>query len=210
MLDVVEGPRLPADPARAAAYDALLDEAIRRGGEIAYDLPHPRHEFLSHAVHRRGLLAHGSNRGDIAEFEPRPANDAGTVLVGLHAASDAIRPLYFATVARRPGRMGMYNGGFVIGRGGDLRRYYFFAITTDPDDPDSWTEGTVYLLPRRTFRRSHAEEWVSDVPVRPVAWLRVSPDDFPFRHATARFGEGESFGAIRRRFRDRAAASARP
>jgi hypothetical protein len=204
VLDVVQGPLLPADRARAAAFDALLDRAVRDGGEIPYDLPHPRHEFLSHAVHRRGLLAHGSNRGDIEEFEPRPANDAGTVLVGLHAASDAIRPLFFATVARRPGRMGTYNGGFVIGRGDRLRRYYFFATTTDPDDPESWTEGTVYLLPRRTFRHAFAEEWISDVPVRPVARLRVSPDDFPFRRATARFGEGESFGAIRRRFRRRA------
>lgn len=209
LLDTVEGPRPTVDPTRAAAYDALWDEAASAGGVIDYDLPYPGHEFLSYVVHRRGLLAHGSNRDDIEEFEARPANDAGTHLVGVYAAADAIRPLFFATVARGPGRQGQCNGCFMTGRGDGLRRHYFFAMTRDPDDPESWTDGTVCLLPRDTFEHSFAEEWISAAPVRPAARLRVTPDDFPFRRATVRFGEQEPLRQVRRRFRQRAESSRR-
>jgi hypothetical protein len=207
VLDMVEGPRLALDPARAAVYDALLERAVRGSGVIDYDLALPKHEFLSYLVHRRGLLAHGSNRDGIEEFEPRPANDLGTHLTGVYAASDAIRPMYFATVARGRGRQGLYNGAVVFGSGSALRRYYFFAILTDPADPASWTDGTVYLLPPDTFRHMHAEEWISDRPVRPLARLPVSPDDFPFRSSTVRFSEHEPFRQIRRRFRQQARAT---
>lgn len=195
---VVEGPRLQVDAERAAAYDALL----AAGGEIDYRLPHPKHEFLSYAVHRHGLLAHGSNAPDIEEFEPRPANEAGAVQLGVHGAADGIRPMYFATVARarRPGRHLMVNGCALAGRGDRLRRYYYFAISQDPDDPDSWCDGTVYLLPPARFRHLRADEWLSEVPVRPAAWLRVAPDDFPFRRSTVAVTWPEPIGRVRRRF----------
>jgi len=196
VLLMVEGPRLRVDAARAAAYDALL----AAGGDIDYRLPHPRHEFLSYAVDRHGLLAHGTNAPDVEEFEPRPANEAGATQLGVHGASDGIWPMYFATVARRPGLNLMVNGCRHTGRGDRLRRYYYFAISHDPDDPDSWTGGTVYLLPRDTFRRLRAEEWLSEVPVRPVARLRVGPDDFPFRRSTVRVHWPEPIGRVRRRF----------
>jgi hypothetical protein len=198
VLFMVEGPRLRVDAARAAAYDALL----AAGGEIDYCLPHPRHEFLSYAVGGHGLLAHGSNAHDIEEFEPRPANEAGAVQLGVHAAEDGIWPLYFATVARltRPGRLVLANGCVHAGSGDRLRRYYYFAISRDPDDPDTWTDGTVYLLPRGPFRHHRGQEWISDVPVRPAAWLRVRPDDFPFRRSTALYRWPEPSGPARRRF----------
>jgi hypothetical protein len=198
VLFVVEGPRLQVDAKRAAAYDALL----AKGGEIDYRLPYPRHEFLSYAVERGGLLAHGSCAPLIEEFEPRPANEAGAVQFGVHGASDGIWPLYFATVSRgaHPGPQVLVNGCMHIRRGGRLRRYYYFAISNDPEDPITWTDGFVYLLPRATFRRLRAEEWLSTVAVRPLAWLRVGPDDFPFRRSTAIYHWPESIGRARRRF----------
>lgn len=148
---------------------------------VDYRLPYPKHEFLSYLVHHRGLLAHGSNLDDIVLFEPRQANDAGTYLTGVYAADDGIWPMFFAVVARGGGR-----------------------LTNDPGDAASWTTGTVYLLPRETFRHIWGNEWVSDVPVRPVARLCVTPDDFPFRQATVRFSIGEPLWRIRRRFRKHA------
>ena len=197
-LFMVEGPRQDVDPERAAAYDALL----AGGGEIDYRLPYPRHEFLSYAVHCHDLLAHGSNAPDIAEFEPRPAGEAIAVQLGVHGAADGIWPMYFATVARltRPGSLLLSNGCVYTGRGDRVRRYYYFAISRDPDEPDTWTDGTVYLLPRDTFRRLRGQEWISEVPVRPRAWLRVSPDDFPFRRSTVRCVWPEPIGRTRRRF----------
>jgi hypothetical protein len=209
VLFMVKGPRLSVDAERAAAYDALLVA----GGEIDYRLPYPRHEFLSYAVHQHGLLAHGSNAPDIEEFEPRPANEAGAVQLGVHGASDGIWPMYFATVSRkRPGWLLQSNACYHVGSGDRLRRYYSFAISNDPDDADSWTDGTVYLLPRATFRRLRGEEWLSAVPVLPVARLRVAPDDFPFRHSTAQIHWPEPIGRARRRFwrRHRRLSSERP
>jgi len=201
-LDVVEGPPLVIGADRAATYDELL----RTGGLIDYRLPSPKHEFLSYAVARRGLLAHGSNRHDIEEFEPRPANEAGTIQLFVHAASDGIWPIYFATVARPAGRNVLVNGCAHVGRGDRLRRYYFFGISGNPDDDASWTDGMVYLLPGSTFRRHQGEEWISSTPVRPVARLRVTPDDFPFRRATVGVFWPEMPGRVRRRFRRRWAA----
>jgi len=198
VLFLVEGPRLEVDAERAAAYDALL----AGGGEIDYRLAHPRHEFLSYAVQRCGLLAHGSCAPLIEEFEPRPANEGGGIQFGVHAASDGIWPLFFATVSRgrHPGPQAVVNGCTHAGSGDRLRRYYFFAISNDPEDPVTWTDGIVYLLPRTTFRRLRAEEWLSEVPVRPLAWLRVGPDDFPFRRSTVIYRWQEPIGRTRRRF----------
>ncbi len=202
VLDVVEGPRLAMGPERAAAYDALFEEAVRTGGAVDYRLPHPRHEFLSYLVHGRGLLAHGSDRDDIEEFEPRPANEAGAIQLGVHAAADGIWPMFFATVARG-GRLVLSNGCYHVGSGDRLRRYYYFGFSRDPDDPASWTTGSVYLLSRDTFRRHLLQEWISDAPVRPLARLRVAPEDFPFRRSTVQVRWPEMPGRTRRRFRRR-------
>lgn len=204
LLDVVEGPRLVVDESRARQYDDALTAAAQGGGLVDYRLPYPKHEFLSYVVHHRGLLAHGSNLDDIVLFEPRQANDAGTYLTGVYAADDGIWPMFFAIVARGGGRLGLYNGSHHVGRGDRLRRFYLFSITKDPGDPASWTTGTVYLLPRETFRHIWGNEWVSDVSVRPLARLSVRPDDFPFRQATVRFSIGEPLWRIRRRFRKHA------
>lgn len=204
LLDVVEGPRLAVDESSARLFDDALTAAALTDGLVEYRLPYPKHELLSYLVHRRGLLAHGSNLDNIALFEPRESNDSGTYLTGVYAADDGIWPMFFATVARGGGRLGLCNGVLHIGGGARLRRFYLFSITKDPADPASWTEGTVYLLPRETFRHSWGNEWVSDVPVRPVARLCVTPEDFPFRQATVRFSIGEPLSRIRRRFRKQA------
>jgi hypothetical protein len=86
------------------------------------------------------------------------------------------------------------------GRGDRLRRYHFFAISNDPQDLVTWTDGIVYLLPSATFRRLRAEEWLSEVAVRPLAWMRVGPDDFPFRRSTVIYRWPEPVGRTRRRF----------
>ena len=74
------------------------------------------------------------------------------------------------------------------------RRRYFFAIDTDPAATESWTDGTVYLLPPDSFEQTYDAEWISPAPVRPRARLAVSRADFPyadrvFRH---RFGESDA------------------
>jgi hypothetical protein len=124
LLDIVEGPRLAVDGSKARLFDDALTVAGQGDGLVDYRLPHPKHEFLSYVVHRRGLLAHGLNLDNIVLFEPREANDSGTYLTGVYAADDGIWPMFFATVARGGGRLGLYNGAHHIGRGARVRRLY--------------------------------------------------------------------------------------
>jgi hypothetical protein len=68
-----------------------------------------------------------------------------------------------------------------------------FSIGADPADPESWSDGTIYLLPAASFRPTpSSRELVSDAPVRPRARLAVSPDDFPFRAQTIEHGPGDT------------------
>jgi len=70
---------------------------------------------------------------------------------------------------------------------------YLFSIGSDPRDPRSWCDGTVYVLPAETFSPTPASrELISAVPVRPRARLRVSPDDFPLRRQTRGHRRGDT------------------
>jgi hypothetical protein len=125
-MSMVEGPRL--DVVRVAAHDELLHEAVLAGGPIDHRLPYPKHEFRSYLVHGRGLLAHGSNDGEIEEFEV-PANEAGTIRPGVYVASDGIWPMCYAPVYRGFGFPVLNSGCALVGTGQLLRRYYHFAIS---------------------------------------------------------------------------------
>jgi hypothetical protein len=71
-----------------------------------------------------------------------------------------------------------------MGQGRRRRRFYVFAVVgVDPEDPSSWSEGTVYALPRSGFRREWGNEWVSPAAVRPELRVHVRPEDFPLRRA---------------------------
>ena len=168
-----------------AAFDALV-AAAPAGAAVDYRLGPPRWWFLHHLV-RRGFVLHGSNAGEIDEFELRGNFDAHNVrhVEGVFASDDAIWPIYFATADRRAGRRGLIN--WCEHAGGEAR--YLFALEGEP----SWTSGTVYALPSETFEPTPgSRELVSRVPVRPRLRVPVTPDDFPLRDRTIGFRRGES------------------
>jgi hypothetical protein len=179
-------------PALAAGdrvvFDRLLAETPA-GAEIMYDLPQPKWWFLHH-VASRGFLLHGTNELGLGDLRTRATGDAFDAPVdALFASDDAIWPLYFATVNRATLKHGYINWAVHV-RGSSR---YIFSIGADPNDDASWTTGAVYLLPSETFRRTRdTRELVSEEPVQPRAWLRVAPDDFPFRRKTVGHAEGES------------------
>lgn len=171
-----------------AAFDALL-EATPDGGTIAYDLPQPKWWLLHHLV-ERGFLLHGSNEGAIDEFRTRQTFDAhDTPIDAVFATDDAIWPLYFAVV-NRPVARSYINWCEHPGNG---RSRYLFSIGSDPSDPASWTDGTIYVVPRDTFEPTPASrELTSRTPVRPRARVPVSPADFPFKGRTLGHRRGDS------------------
>jgi hypothetical protein len=142
---------------------------------------------------REGIVLHGSGKADIAEFEPRKANDA--IAFGnrqaVYAASDGIWAMYFAIVDRGRYVTSLLNACFrVVEATGKSDPYYFFSINQDALPRDPWREGTVYLLPGDSFEPQPRErypdieieiaQWASLIPVRPLAKLSVRPEDFPF------------------------------
>ncbi len=170
------------------AFDQLL-AATPDGGDIAYGLPQPKWWFLHHAA-RSGLLLHGTNESGLDVLGTRATGDAyGAPVDAVFASDDAIWPLYFATVRRSALRFGYINWAVHVR---DTSRYVF-SIGADPTDPDSWSDGTIYLLPAASFRRTgSSRELVSEVPVRPRARLAVTPEDFPFRPQTIEHSSGDT------------------
>jgi hypothetical protein len=168
------------------AFDGLLADTPD-GGDVAYDLEQPKWWFLHHAV-RSGLLLHGTNEAGLEELGTRAQKDAhGAPVNAAFATDDAIWPLYFATVRRAALRYGYINWATHVRN----TSRYIFSIGADPADPESWSDGTIYLLPAASFRPTpSSREFVSDVPVEPRARLAVSPDDFPFRAQTIEHGQG--------------------
>lgn len=177
-----EGPPVVRDAARHDAFENLIANAHAGDGTLAAAAcPYPVHELLTHLVVEHRLLLHGSNSTDLEVLEPRPAHDFDTELQAVVACDDGIWPLFYAVVAReRSG--GIFTACLHVGRPTRVRRLYAFATVSDPADPASWSQGTVYALPRAGFRREWGREWVSGQPVRPLFRVLVGPDDFPLRH----------------------------
>jgi hypothetical protein len=68
--------------------------------------------------------------------------------------------------------------------------YYVFSISHSALCQKPWRKGTVYLLPGETFVNQpslrfgtyevRVPQLASLVPVKPIARLKVAPEDFPF------------------------------
>jgi hypothetical protein len=181
------------DAATRAAFDRVLAEALRAGGEIDYRLDAPRWQFLCHVADRGDLVLHGSGHPGIECFEPRQSNDVAEFgnRAAVYAAADGIWPMFFAILDRPRHRMSLTNSCMRVERpDGTLSEpYYFFSVNAEVLAEDQFSPGTVYLLPATGFqreapydeggRRVHTAQAASLEPVRPVARIAVERADFP-------------------------------
>jgi hypothetical protein len=188
------GPAL--DPDTIADFERLYAEAVEHGtgGEIDYNISAPKWQFLCYLADTKEIVLHGSGASDIEEFEPRQSNDSEEFgnRCAVYAASDGIWSMYFAIVDRDRYVTSLVNACFCVANedGTEGESYYFFSINDDALPHAPWRNGTLYILPRTTFEQQpHRHEngmeliiaqWASLVPVRPLARLTVTPDDFPF------------------------------
>jgi hypothetical protein len=190
-------PEFDLDRASRAAFDLLLDAAIARGAAepIEYTLDAPKWAFLCYAAEERGLAMHGSLDPNITEFEPRQSNDLREfgAQTAVYAAADGIWAMYFAIVDRRRHRsMTLMNACIYVEMpdGTVTPPLYFFSVPKHLAPLYPYTDGMLYLLPRETFITDqsfpfgeatvHPAQLASPAPVKPLAKLKIAPEDFPF------------------------------
>lgn len=189
-------PEPVASAATEAQFDNLLAEALEHGpaSPLPYRLKAPTWQFLCHVADRADIVLHGSAEPDIEIFEPRKAEDHlefGDRLA-IYAATDGIWPMFYAILDRAQHSISLCNACIrsFDPAGSAAESRYFFSITASALAHRPWRTGTVYLLPSHTFRDQPALEVdgrriapaqaASEVPVRPLAKVRVHPEDFPF------------------------------
>ncbi len=191
-------PEWALDAEKEAAFAGLLAEivAVADGRVLNYQLPYPKHEFLQYVAAQDAVIFHGSGKPDIEEFLTRRTstelNDKsgrGNVQ-GIYGTHDALWPLFFAVVDRARITGSIRNGFSTFrNRQGEELRVYDFSINQEWLDKEPWRVGTLYFLPREPFRRlpctaegGLSNEWVSELPLKPLARLTIEPEDFPFLH----------------------------
>lgn len=191
-------PEWVMDAEKEKAFTELLAEIIEGGDGrlLNYQLPYPKYEFLQYVAAQELIIFHGSGQPDIDQFlthrtsvEFFDKSGRGNVQ-GIYGTHDGLWPLFFAIVDR-PRISGSIRNGFSTFHNsqGDEIRVYNFSINKNWLDKEPWRIGTLYFLPRQTFRRmplttegGESNEWVSEVPLKPLARMTIEPEDFPFLH----------------------------
>lgn len=191
--ELVAPPPIPWDPATLAACDAAYHRWVAPGDNARVprqELGLPPWIFLEYLVHRHGVLAHGSADDGIEVFEPRAAHDnlADGDAPKIHAASSGVTALFYAIIDRRRlleipcvPAFGTIQAPREVE--GETRDGFWFVVDFRALPYRPWRNGTVYLLPRDSFRDEHrGMQWTSPAPVHPLARIAVTPDDFPLLH----------------------------
>ncbi len=159
------------------------------------NLPVPKWVFLSWLTEEKDMLVHGSSNPEISLFEPRVPNakddDEFSQQTAVFAASEGIWPMFYAIIDRENFSPRLLNGAlhFELPEGlSDVR--YFFSVTREILQQFPWRKGVMYVLPKDGFVLQpphplgdfiiHELQWANLNPVKPVAKIKVSPEDFPF------------------------------
>ncbi len=189
-------PQPPSEttPEKQEAFEQLF-RSTPADGVVDYQLPYPKWQYLSWLCAAKELVLHGSQNLEIDEVKPQQAKDvrAFSNQSAIYATTDGIWVIYFAIVDRKgfPG-LSLFNSCVQIRMGEEQWSppFYFFSVSHFARQQNPWRDGMVYILPRRTFEQETHQQmqgmeiafphWISPVAVRPVARLRVTPQDFPF------------------------------
>ena len=196
--------RLPSLPALAvdaeveAGFAVAADELLA-GAAVA--VPEPRLDFLRWLAVNRPVVFHGSPRADLDELSTeRRSRDTSAWgnQEAVYASTDPVWAIYFACLRRDTGWTGTRNGSMGQAGGPLYPRRYVFLHNRGSASPDRFGPGSLYLVPPTTFVADEplvgaidTAHLVSREPVRPLARLDVTPDDFPFRDRVRYYRDGE-------------------
>jgi hypothetical protein len=196
--------RLPSLPPPAVAPEAEAEFAAAADALLAGEpatVPEPRVDFLRWLAENRPVVFHGSPRDDLSELSTERQSRDTTAFgnqQAVYASSDPVWAIYFACLRRDGGWTGTRNGSMAKAGGPLYPRHYFFLHNRGSASPDRLGPGSLYLLPPRTFVADEplggvidTAHLVSHEPVRPLARLDVTPEDFPFRDRIRYYRDGE-------------------
>jgi hypothetical protein len=160
-----------------------------------YFLSIPKYKFLSYITQNHSILLHGSNNPAITLFEPRDQTlYNGIMTKAVFATKDPIWPIFYAVFNRGALKGSIRNGAFTT-NGKD--RFHFYSLNKQTLEGAPWTTGTIYILPIDSFKHISKgiiqfDEWISEVPLAPIAKLQVTPNDFYFINKVGCHKETES------------------
>jgi hypothetical protein len=116
----------------------------------------------------------------------------------VYASRDPVWAIYFACLRRDAGWRGTRNASFGRAGGPLYPRRYFFLHNRGSASPNRFGPGSLYLLSPSSFVSDEplvgaldTAHLVSHEPVRPLARLDVTPDDFPFADRIRYYRDGE-------------------
>jgi hypothetical protein len=178
-----------------AAFERIWRQAADTPGcELAYELDVPRWQFLAWLVDNHPIVLHGSPLQDLTVVEPRQANDVRdfSAQAAIYAATDGIWVIFFAILNRPEIPMSIFNSAVRIRPPGQVFSppFYFFSVSRGAYERGPYCPGMVYILSREGFVQDpmndfggieiSVPQWAGHHPARPLARLRVTPQDFPF------------------------------
>ena len=186
------------DPEAASRF-AVTCDALFAGGTI--EVPEPRLDFLRWLAQNRPVVFHGSPRDDLRELSTERRSRDSTAWgnqQAVYASTDPVWSIYFACLRRDQGWSGTKNGSLGKAGGPLYPRRYFFLHNRGSASPDRFGPGSLYLLSPSTFVADEplagaidTAHLVSREPVKPLARLDVTPEDFPFRDRLRYYRDGE-------------------
>lgn len=178
------------------SYDTLMEHMRSSPATVIdYQLPYAKSRFLYYLCEQDEFILHGSNNTEIDEFQPREQTlFNGQLVKAIFATTDSIWPVFYATFDRSKLKYGMRNGCLEY-KG---RKYHFYSLSeTTMQQTNIWTNGMIYILPRKLFRRSGSgaimfDEWICEEAVTPIAKLPVSAHDFYYLYKVSTHKDRES------------------
>lgn len=200
----------------AAQLEASLGTAVDAAAGAAVALPAgvAAVDALRWLAQERPVLFHGTGRGDLETLSPvRQSSDTSAFgnQQAVFATQDPVWAMFFAVLDRsNPEFRSTRNGAStVIGGRREFGPRYFFAVNDAMTRERMWRPGVVYVVDRKGFMPDARDlgvidnaQWASVAPVKWLAKVRVTPEDFPFRNATFGYRTDESelrtFARIRR------------
>jgi hypothetical protein len=194
-------PSLPppvVGPDAKAGFEAAAD-ALLAGETVA--VPEPRLDFLRWLAETRAVVFHGSPRDDLRELSTERQSRDATAWgnqQAVYASGDPVWAIYFACLRRDAGWTGTRNASLGQAGGPLYPRRYFFLHNRGSASPNRFGPGSLYLLSSSSFVSDEplagaldTAHLVSHEPVRPLARLDVTPDDFPFADRIRYYRDGE-------------------